>query len=175
VLCKMFDMRLQVSINDGVPVRASLEVQGWLSAHLNLSSDPVDGGSSSLSADAIDASAEPNTTHSTWDLGTLSVGDMAQIRILSDGEADPPTKVTRTSESPDNLFANAESARNLLLAISVCDRELMQVIEECRSTESDDEFQRIAKAIGRVLVEMDRSLIQPTLRRQPELAAEASE
>jgi hypothetical protein len=169
----MYDMRLQVSVNNGVPVRASLQAQGWLSVHLNFSSDDADGGSGSLSAWAIDRSDEPNATHSKWDLGTLSLGDTAQICILDDGEADPPTEVTRTSESPNNLFANADSAREALSAIHFCDKELMRVLEESRSSEPKDEFQKIARAIGSILAEMDRSLIQPTLRRHPELAAEA--
>ncbi len=168
-------MRLQCSVNDGVPVRASLQSQGWLSVHLNLSSDDTDDASGHLSVDAIDSSDEPNTTHSTWDLGALSIGDTARISILVDGEADPPTKVTRTSESPNNLFANADSARELLSAISVCDKELVRVIERSRSTEPKDEFQRIARAIGSIIVDMDRSLMQPTLRKHPELVAEAKE
>ena len=168
-------MRLQVSINDGVPVRASLEAQGWLSVHLNLSSDDADGGSGRFSADAIDRSAEPNTTHSTWDLGTLSVGDTAQIRILSDGEADPPTKVTRTSESPNNLFADAEQARLLLAAISKCFSELMGIVDRVQAVESKEEFEKIAKAVAAVVYELDRRLISPTLRRHPELLDEAKQ
>jgi hypothetical protein len=166
-------MRLQVSVNNGVPVRASLHAQGWLSVHLNLSSDDADGGYGRLRVQAIDKSNEPNSTYSTWDLGTLSIGDTAQIQILNDGEADSPTEVTRTSESPNNLFANVARARELLSAVSVCDKELMRVLDGSRSTESEDEFRKIASAIGSIVVEMDRRLIQPTLRRHPELTADA--
>lgn len=68
----------------------------------------------------------------------MSVGDAAQIRILSDGEADPPTKVTRTSESPNNLFADAEQARLLLAAISKCDSELMGIVDRAQAVESKE-------------------------------------
>lgn len=168
-------MRLQVSVNNGVPVRASLQNQGWLSVHLNLSSDDTDGCSSRLWIQALDKSDEPNSTNSTWELGTLSIGDTAQIQILSEGETDPPTEVTRTSESPKNLFSNVDQARQLLSAISACDKELMAVLERSQTVEPEDEFKKIAQAIGGIFSDLDRYLIQPTLRRHPELLGEAQE
>ena len=140
-------MRLQVSLNGGVPVRASLERQGWLSVHLNLSSDETGGDSSRLWMQAIDKSEEPNSTISTWDIGTLSVGDIAQIEVLSDGEADLPTEVTRTSEAPQNLFSTVDQARRLLAAISACDKELMAVLETSKAVEPEDEFKKITQAL----------------------------
>ncbi|MDE3201963.1 MAG: hypothetical protein KGN79_13695 [Acidobacteriota bacterium] len=171
--CRMCGMRLQVSINNEVPVRASLQAQGWLSAQLNLSSHDNDGGR--LSVRAIDSSDEPNSTHSIWELGTLSIGDSVQIQILNDGEADPPTAVRRTSDSPKNLFTSVDLARELLTAISICDKELSRVLESSRSTEPKDEFQKIAEAMSSIIVDLDLRLIQPTLRRHPELIAEARE
>jgi hypothetical protein len=170
-------MRLQVSVNNGVPVRASLQNQGWLSVHLNLSSDDddTDGCSSRLWVQALDKSDEPNSTNSTWDLGTLSIGDIAQIQILNEGEADPPTEVTRTSESPNNLFSNVDQARQLLSAISACDKELGAVLERSKTVEPEDEFKKIARAIVGISSDLDRYLIQPTLRRHPELLGEAQE
>ena len=156
-------------------MRASLQAQGWLSVHLNLSSRDKDGGSGRLSVQAIDNSDEPNATVSTWKLGTLSIGDTAQIQILNDGEADPPTKVTRTSDSSKNLFTSVDLARELLTAISICDKELWRVLERSRSVEPEDEFQKIVSAIGSITVDLDLRLIQPTLRRHPELTAEARE
>jgi hypothetical protein len=169
----MFDMRLQVSVNDGIPVRASLQAQGWLSVHLNLSSDDADSGPSQLRIQAIDKSNEPNSTISNWDLGALSIVDTAHIQILHDGEADPPTEVSRTSESPKNLFSNVDQARQLLSAISRCDKELMAVLEGSKAVEPEDEFKKITRAIGGILTDLDLNLIQPTLRRHPELLSEA--
>jgi len=166
-------MRLQVSVNDGIPVRASLQAQGWLSVHLNLSSDDADSGPSRLRVQAIDKSNEPNSTISNWDLGALSIGDTAHIQILHDGEADPPTEVSRTSESPKNLFSNVDQARQLLSAISQCDKELMAVLEGSKAVEPEDEFKKITRAIGGILADLDLNLIQPTLRRHPELLSEA--
>jgi len=168
-------MRLQVSINDGVPVRASLHGQGWLSVHLNLSWDDAGGGSSRLSVEGIDKSDEPNATISKWDLGTLSIGDIAHIQVLDDGEADPPTGVRRTAESPGNLFSDGDQARQLLSAVSACDKELMAVLERSKTVEPDDEFRKIGHAVARILYELDRTLIQPTLRRHPDLLGEARE
>ena len=168
-------MRLQVSINDGLPVRASLQGQGWLSVHLNLSSDDAEDGSSRLWAQAIDKTDEPNATISTWDIGNPAVGDTASIRVLSDGEADPPNEVKQTSESPNNLFSNIDQARQLLSTISACDKELMAILERSKAVEPDHEFNKIARAIGEILSDLDRYLIQPTLRRHPELLRDAQE
>ena len=168
-------MRLQVSINDGVPVRASLQGHGWLSVHFNLSSDDADSSSSRLWVQAIDNTDEPNSIISTWDIGSPLTGDTASIRILSDGEADPPTEINRTSDSPNYLFSNIDQARQLLSAITACDKELMAVLEGSQAVEPEDEFKKVARAIGTILSDLDRHLIQPTLRRHPELLREAQE
>ena len=142
--------------------------------HLNLAAGDADEGSQGrLWVQAIDRVREPNSTISTWEIGALSAGDIAEISILQDGEADPPNEVKRTVESPNNLFSRVDQARGLLSAISACDKELMLVLEQSRSNEPPDEFKKIARAIGSILAEFDRSLIQPTLRRHPELFAEA--
>jgi hypothetical protein len=125
-----------------------------------------------MSLTSIDQSDEPNAVYSTWEAGKLSVGDKVEIRLLAVGEADPPTTVRRSSESPRNLFSNADQARCLLTAINTFDAELMGVIEHARGAEPKEEFDRIVQAIGAVLVEMDQRLISPTLRRHPELLEE---
>ena len=142
---------------------------------MNLSSNDACGDSNRLRIQAIDKSDEPNSTFSTWDLGTLSIGDIAQIQILTDGDADSPTEVKRSAESPSNLFADVGGARELLSAISVCDKELNFVLERSQTAEPEDEFKKIALAIGAVFAELDYKLIQPILRRHPELFAEAQE
>lgn len=169
-------MRVQVSVNDGAPVRASLTSNGWLSVHLNFQSDnQAESSSGSIQAVSIDCSNEPNSVHSVWDIGKMAVGDKAEIHVVADGEADPPTEVKRSIESPSNLFSNTDEARRLLKAISACDKELNAVIEQSHRVEPEDEFRKILIAIGGILAELDHNLIQPTLRRHPELLAEAQE
>lgn len=124
---------------------------------------------------AIDTSDEPNASHSAWDPVPLSIGDKIEIEILPDGESNSPTTITRTSESPKNLFSNVEQARLLLAAIKTCDTALMEVANGVRYIESEDEMHKIQVAIGTVLAEMDQQLISPALRRHPELLAEAEE
>jgi len=166
-------MRLSLSVNDRLPTRASLESEGWLAAHINLSQG-IDGEQDRVWLNSIDRSHEPNTVHSAWEAVPLSVGDKIEIHVLPDGEADPPTEVTRTSESPKNLFADIENARQLLRAIKVCDTALMNVLE-LAAAEPENELKKIRLAIGSVVVELDRQLISPTLRRHPELLAYATE
>jgi hypothetical protein len=43
----------------------------------------------------------------------------------------------------------------------------MVVIERSQTIEPEDEFKKIAQAIGWIIVELDRDLIQPALRRPP--------
>ena len=104
--------------------------------------------------------------------GKLSVGDKVEIRLLPVGEADPPTTVRRTSESPRNLFSDADQARRLLTAIRTFDAELASIMEHARAVEPKVEFDRIAQAIVAVVVEVDQRLITPTLRRHPQLLEE---
>lgn len=169
-------MRLSISLNNAPPITAALTAKGWLSAHINLTSD---SGSSAFTGKAIlnsiDESSEPNATHSTWQVGPVCEGDKIEIRVLSGEESDPPTEVTHTSDSSKNLFSNAEQARLLLSAVEVCDRELMGVLHRAKASEPKDEFERIALAVVGVVCELDRRLITPALRRHPELLEEAKQ
>jgi hypothetical protein len=169
-------MRLSLSVNDRHIVRASLESEGWLSAHVNLSDGvETDEPPNRVWLVAYDRSEEPNSVTSTWEGVSLSVGDKVQIDVLPDGEADAATTLTRTSESPKNLFSDVEQARLLLSAIKVCDTELSGVLDRAQETEPPDELLKIRRAVGEIIVELDRQLISPTLRRHPELFAEARE
>lgn len=96
----------------------------------------------------------------------LSVGDKIEIKVLEDGESDPPNTVSRTSDSPNNLFSDVEQARLLLAAIKVCDRALWEVAERARGVEPEDELHKIVFAVGSVFREIDQQLISPTIRTQ---------
>jgi hypothetical protein len=124
---------------------------------------------------AIDYRDEPNSVNSVWELGALSVGDKAEVRLLTDGETDQPTQVERSTERSSNLFSNVDQARELLLAISACDKALVGVLDSSRTAEPEDEYKKVVQAIGGILADFDRNLIQPTLRRHPELVDEAKE
>ena len=165
-------MLLELAVNDGPSLRASLNGKGFLSAHLNVSIEADERNAATISLNSIEETVAPNAVHSTWEAGKLSVGDKVEIRLLAVGEADPPTTVRRTSESPRNLFSGADQARRLLTAINTFDAELMEIMEHARAVEPKEEFDRIARAIGAVVVEVDQRLISPTLRRHPELLEE---
>lgn len=109
---------------------------------------------------------QSHTEHSMWDAVALSVGDKIEIKVLEDGESDPPNTVSRTSDSPNNLFSDVEQARLLLAAIKVCDRALWEVAERARGVEPEDELHKIVFAVGSVITEIDQQLISPTIRTQ---------
>ncbi len=169
-------MRLSLSINDRHVARASLEASGWLGAHVSLSKDiKSNEPANRVWLVAADISAEPNTTHSTWEPVEISVGDKVQIEVLPDGEADPPSTVTKTSASADNLFSDISQARLLLETVRVCDKALWEAMERSAGIEPDDELHKIRYAIFSVLTEIDQQLIRPTLQRHPELLSLAEE
>jgi len=169
-------MRLSLAINDRLIARASLVAKGWLGAHVSLSQGVESNEPTNrVWLGSTDTSDEPNTEHSRWDAVALAVGDKIEIEVLPDGESDPPSTVTRTSDSPNNLFSDVEQARLLLATIKRCDSALWEVAERARGAEPEDELHKIVLAIGTVLTEIDRQLISPTLRRHPELLALAEE
>jgi hypothetical protein len=162
-------MRISLAINGQQKARASLTAKGWLSAHVNLSHEVESPSNDRVWLNAIDMSEEPNTTHSSWGGFPLVVGDKVEIAILADGESDAPNEVSRTAENPSNLFSSAEQARQLLDSVSTCDIALQQILDRAKGIESEDEVRKLALAVGGILVELDRQLISPTLRRHPDL------
>ena len=166
-------MRLSLSVNDRLIARASLNAKGWLGAHINWSEGFGGEPLNRVWLGSTDVSEEPNSVHSTWESVTLSVGDRVEIEVLADGESDAPVSVTRTSESPKNLFSDVEQARLLLEAVKICDGALRGVGDRARDVEPGAELHKIRHAVGVVLQAIDYQLITPTLQRHPELLAEA--
>jgi hypothetical protein len=167
-------MRLSLTVNGRPIATASLDAKGWLGAHVSMSQGiNSNEPSNRVWLSAADISEEPNAVHSSWEGASLSVGDTIEIAVLPDGESDAPTTLTRTSESPVNLFSDVEQARLLLTSIKVCDTELMAVIDRAQGVEQNDELHKLRIAIGTVLAELDQQLISPALRRHPELLSDA--
>lgn len=162
-------MRLSLAVNGRQKARASLTTKGWLSAHVSLSQKIESSSNDRVWLNAIDTSEEPNTTHSSWGGIPLVLGDKVEIEILADGESDAPDEVSRTTDNPNNLFSNAAQARQLLDSVKTCDVALQDILDRAKDAEPDDEFKKLALAVGSVLVELDRQLISPTLRRHPDL------
>ncbi len=166
-------MLLELAVNGGNPLRASLNRKGLLSAHLNVPIAPDKTDAATIFLNAIDDTDEPNTVCSTWEAGTLRAGDKVEISLKQDGDADPPTEIRRSAGSSKNLFSSTEQARLCLDAISTIDAEVRGIVERARTAEPKEEFEGIARAFVSIIHEIDRSLLTPTLRRHPELLDEA--
>jgi hypothetical protein len=89
-------MRVQVAVNDGRPVRASLTSKGSLAVRVNLSNDGAEYSHGSLWIQAMDFNDEQSFVNSVWEVADLRVGDKVEVKVLDDGESDPPTKVERS-------------------------------------------------------------------------------
>ena len=168
-------MRLSLLVNGQQKARASLTASGWLGAHVSLSQGIESESGDRVWLNAIDISDEPNTTHSMWDGISLALGDKVEIEVLPDGDSDPPSEVSRTTDNPSNLFSDEEQARQLFASIQACDKALAEVLERAKDVEPEEEFRKLTLAIGSVLVELDRQLMSPTLRRHPALLRLAEE
>ena len=168
-------MRLSLAVNGQQKACASLTTKGWLSAHVSLSHEVESSPDDRVWLNAIDTSEEPNTTHSSWGGIPLVLGDKVEIEILADGESDAPSEVSRTTDNPNNLFSNSAQARQLLDSVKTCDMVLQDILDRAKDVEPEDEFKKLALAVGSILVELDRQLISPTLRRHTDLLHLAEE
>jgi hypothetical protein len=168
-------MRLSLAVNGQQKARASLTTDGWLGAHVNLSQGVESDSNDRVWLSSTDRSEEPNATHSTWGGVPLVIGDKVEIEILPDGDFDAPDKVSRTTENPNNLFSVSEQARLLFASIKTCDKALWEVLRRAKDVEPEDELHKLRLAVGSVLLEIDRQLISPTLRRHPDLLQLAEE
>jgi hypothetical protein len=104
-----------------------------------------------------------------WPTFELQRGDVLQVRVLPDGQGDVPAEVRKSSESPSNLLANTELAKNVLKAVSDFEGRLMELLSESEKTEPAEEHQKFARAIGGVLAEHGSQLLSPIYRRHREL------
>jgi hypothetical protein len=168
-------MRLSLAVNGEQKAFASLTTTGWLGAHISLSRGVDSEQNDRVWLNSMDISDEPNTTHSMWGGTPLVVGDTVQIEVLPDGDSDSPEEVSRTSENPNNLFSDNQQARQLFTSLQTCDSVLAEVLERAKDVEPEDEFRKLTLAVGSILVELDRQLISPTLRRHPDLLRLAEE
>jgi hypothetical protein len=102
-------MRFSLSINGDQRLVAGKDGPGYLNAHLNLHDRPKDNDvGSSVQVKGIQT-LETETKYLEWTTYDLQNGDAVELRLLPDGDGDPPIKVRRSSESPQTLFSNATS------------------------------------------------------------------
>jgi hypothetical protein len=152
-------MRLSLSVNGHPRYTASVNGAGYLRAHLNMHNRPK----------------ENNYFHSVHVDGTepLKVGDVVEIKILQDdGATDPPAEVKTSSEAPNNLFSNAELAKEVFDTVRGFDAQLMQLLSKSERIESAEEHRKVTLAIGAVLYELGERLLYPIFRRHKSLIPE---
>ena len=65
-----------------------------------------------------DLSDERENISLEWQAVELNIGDTVELRLLAEGQGEPPSETRRSSESPSNLFSSAELAKELLQTVS---------------------------------------------------------
>ena len=165
-------MRLSMAVNGGNRVVASLKSAGYLSAHINLSDRPQDSERKKTATIAGIETRENESTHLKWPIVDLEIGDVVELRVLPDGEGDDPSEVRKSSESPYNLFSNAELAKELIQAVSDFERRLGEIVGKSEELETSEEHKKFTRAWGSVIWELGQNLLYPVYRRHKELIPE---
>lgn len=163
-------MRISLSINGNPQYTASLSGAGYLSAHLNVRNRPKENRLSAVvELDATDTSQQTENVHMDWPSIPLHAGDVVELKLLPQGEGDPPSETRRTSEDPRNLFARAENAAELVKIVSDFEARLMDLVSRFEQTEPPDEFAKLRRAVGSVVWELGVSFLSPVYRRHTHL------
>ena len=162
-------MRLSLSVNGAHPVVASVSGPGFLSAHLNIHDRPKEDDHSIKVRISGNQTAETETISMSWPTSDLNVGDVVELRILPDGEGDAPSEVRRSSESPSNLFSNADLAKELVQIVYDFEDRLGELLSKSEKVEPPDENKNFGKAVVGVAYEIGELLLSPVYRRHKEL------
>jgi len=103
----------------------------------------------------------------------LKVGDVVEITVLADdGFNDQPAEIKKSSEDTNNLFSNAELAKEVFDTVQDFDSRLMQLISKSERIEPPDEHHKVKREIGAVLYELGEHLLYPIFRRHKNLIPE---
>jgi len=108
---------------------------------------------------------ETETVRLKWPTLDLEIGDVVELRVLPNGEGDPPSEIRKSSESPFNLFSSTELAKELLQAVSEFERRLSELHRKSKETEPADEHKKFTAANGAVLWELGQHFLYPIYRR----------
>jgi hypothetical protein len=159
-------------VNGAHPVVASVSGPGFLSAHLNIHDRPKQDDQSINVRISGHQTAEAETISMSWPTADLNVGDIVELRILPEGEGDVPVKVSKSGESPSNLFSNTELAKEMLQLVSDFDNRLMELVSKSDKVESADEQKKITRAVCAASYDVALHLCYPIYRRHEDLVPE---
>src|SRR5690348_2250646 len=134
-------MRFSMSLNGSVPVTASLRGQGYLNAHLNMANRTKENDQSKKIRAVANETQEKETVYMKWPELDLKIGDVLEIRILSDGEGDPPSSRKSSSQPQGNLFSSSANAKELIEAVSDFEGRLFRLLDRTKETESAEDYQ----------------------------------
>jgi hypothetical protein len=163
-------MQLTLRVNNREAVKGAIRTRGVLNALIHLSISPEREPSGTAFIHAFDF-----TGASDWAAGELSIGDKVEIQILPGDDADPPTETRDISDVPAALFSDVNQARQALTAVHLCNEQLHAILRTARHGEPHHEALKIQRAIAKIVQDLGRHLITPTLTRHPELVTEAKD
>jgi hypothetical protein len=167
-------MRLSVSVNGVARFIASVSGPGYLNAYLNMHDRPKESDfTRKLRVSGSDTSNETETVRLEWPTIDLNVDDVAELRLLPDGDGDAPAMTRRSSEAPSNLFTNPDLAKELLQLVSDYEDRLMALVDKSEKMEPSEEHGKLTRAVGAVLYETGERLLYPIYRRHKQLVPDS--
>ena len=158
-------MRLSLSINGRARVVAAVNGPGYLNARVNMRERPKDNDCSMTVQISGTQTLETETVSIEWPSFELQSGDTVEFRLLPHGDGDAPSAVSRSSESPSNLFSSIDLAKELLDLVADFETRLMKLVDKSKEIETSEEHKRLTNAVGGVLYEHGRWLLYPVYRR----------
>jgi hypothetical protein len=126
-----------------------------------------------FSVSGFDSKQEPDKAHLQWQRTDLRIGDVMELRILPEGDGDPPIVMQGRKQDSSNLLTNADLARELLEVVREYEGKLMALLDKAEEIESKEEHRKLASAVFRVIGEQGNHLLYPIYRRHKELIPES--
>src|SRR5262249_18685792 len=154
-------MRLSVTVNGVSRFIASLPRPGYLHAQLNMRDRPRESDRSQELRVVGTDTQETETVGLEWPRIDLEIGDVVELGVLGEGEGDEPATTRRYCELPNNLFSNADLAKELVQIVSEYEKRLTTLLEKSEKTEPADEHKKVEKAVGAVLYEHGTQMLYP--------------
>ena len=148
--------------------------KGFLGAYINLADKQGTGEpEAKVHLSGHDTNDSEETKYLKWKGTVLKGGDLVQIEIMPNVEADEPIEV-KSSLKDRTIFSIEQNQAEGILEIAYgCNRQLQAMLTNLREELKPDEYRKVAYGVGRVIHEVFSSLAEPIYRKHPSKVPEA--
>ena len=167
-------MKIRITINGKHLSTPEVIGRGFLGAHINLDDKQgTDEPEVKIHFNGYDTNDSEETKYLKWEGATLKEGDLVQIEIMPNVEADEPTEI-KSSLKDKSIFGIEQNQAEEILEIAYgCNRQLQEMLTNLREELKPEEYRKVAYGVGRVINEVFSSLAEPIYRKHPSKVPEA--